>query len=338
MAPSTATTAPGNAIEPAAATWRALGCQVRLLVTDPAALPQARALLAAELAALDLAASRFRADSEVSRVAQANGQAVPISALLIDLIGAALVGAELSDGDLDPTLGSALAGLGYDRTFSQLQPAAQATEPVATRRTGWSMRPLSTWRDIKLDLAAGTVKVPAGVVLDLGATAKARCADLAAAKIAEACGGGVLVSLGGDIAVAGPAPAGGWVVRVQDHTGEPDEQARGQSCLVSISSGGLATSSTTARRWRHGGSVLHHILDPRTCQPAAEVWRTVSVAAPTCLMANIASTTAIIRGGKAGSWLRRLNLPARLVPRAGAAATAEAQAVLLGGWPNEGEA
>lgn len=329
--------------EPAAASWRALGCDVRLLVTDPAALPRARDLLTADLAALDLAASRFRADSEVSRIAAAGGQTVPISPVLADAIWAALAGAELSDGDLDPTLGSALARLGYDRTFSQL--AASAEGVTATASGTLSVRPTADWRDVELDPAAGTVKVPAGVTLDLGATAKARCADLAAAEIARACGCGVLVSLGGDIAVAGPAPADGWVVRVQDVTGDPDEEVGGQSCLVSITSGGLATSSTTARRWRHGGSVLHHILDPRTGQPAADVWRTVSVAAPTALLANIASTTAVIRAGAAGSWLAQLGLPARLVPQVAPATSQtstfkdpQPQILRIGGWPSAGEA
>jgi thiamine biosynthesis lipoprotein len=164
------------------------------------------------------------------------------------------------------------------------------------------------------------------VRLDLGATAKAWAADRSAARLATALGCGVLVSLGGDIAVAGETPPGGWRVRVQDVTGRPEDPPVGPSAVVAIRDGGLATSSTTARRWRRGGDVLHHILDPRTGLPAPPCWRTVSVAAASCADANTASTAAIIRGRDAPGWLTSLGLPARLVDEAGNVHT-------VGGWP-----
>ena len=138
----------------------------------------------------------------------------------------------------------------------------------------------------------------------------------------------MLVSLGGDIAVSGQPPAGGWRIRVQDISGRPEDPPAGPSAVVAINAGGLATSSTAARRWRRGGDVLHHILDPRTGLPAAPVWRTVSVSAASCTDANIASTAAIIRGHAAPAWLTGLGLPARLVDEAGRVHT-------IGGWPAE---
>jgi FAD:protein FMN transferase len=117
--------------------------------------------------------------------------------------------------------------------------------------------------------------------------------------------------------VAGSPPDGGWRIRVQDMTGLPEETPDGPSQVVAIRDGGLATSSTAARRWHHGGDLLHHILDPRTGLPAAPVWRTVSVAAATCADANTAATAAIIRGDRALAWLARLELPARLVTQDG---------------------
>lgn len=312
----------------ASASWRSLGCDIRLVVTDPAALPEARELLAADLAALDLAASRFRTDSEVAALHAAGGRRMPISPVLADCIAAALMAAELSGGDLDPTMGSELVELGYDRTFAEL-PASHEPASATSHRPALSVRQGPKWSDVELDMDNLTVRVPAGVLLDLGATAKARCADIAAARIAAACGCGVLVSLGGDIAMAGQAPVGGWVVQVQDATGDPAQSVPG-SCRVALESGGLATSSTTARRWRRGGSVLHHILDPRTGQPAGGPWRTVTVAAPSALLANIASTTSIIRGRAARNWITELGLPARLV-----AADPTSPDVLLGGWPHE---
>jgi thiamine biosynthesis lipoprotein len=182
------------------------------------------------------------------------------------------------------------------------------------------------WRSVSVDVENRRLTVPAGVQLDLGATVKGWAADRSAARIADRLGCGVLVSLGGDTAVAGTPPEGGWRIRVQDKTAPPAETPDGPSQVVAISDGGLATSSTAARRWHHGGDVLHHILDPRTGLPAAPVWRTVSVAAATCADANTAATAAIIRGRQAPAWLASLKLPARLVGTDGTVLT-------LAGWP-----
>jgi FAD:protein FMN transferase len=115
---------------------------------------------------------------------------------------------------------------------------------------------------------------------------------------------------------------------VQDVTGEPGDPPEGPYALIAIRDGGLATSSTKARRWQRGGDVLHHILDPRTALPAEPVWRTVSVAGRTCADANAASTAAVIRGHRALAWLAGLGLPARLVDATGAVLT-------VAGWPQE---
>ncbi len=153
---------------------------------------------------------------------------------------------------------------------------------------------------MEFDEQARLLRIPPGIRLDLGATAKAWAADRSAARIAADLGCGVLVSLGGDIAVSGEPPTGGWRIRVQDISGSPGDPPAGPSAVVAIRTGGMATSSTAARRWRRGGDVLHHILDSRTGLPAAPVWRTVSVSAASCTDANIASTAAIIRGRGTG--------------------------------------
>jgi thiamine biosynthesis lipoprotein len=152
--------------------------------------------------------------------------------------------------------------------------------------------------------------VPAGVLLDLGATAKAIAADRCARRVVETTGSGVLVNLGGDIATAGPVPAGGWQVLVCDGDDEPQ-------CQVSIGSEvGLATSSTIHRRWqRAGGQLNHHILDPRSGRSADPVWRTVTAAAGSCVDANTLTTAAVVRGYRALDWLRGLGVTARLVDR-----------------------
>jgi thiamine biosynthesis lipoprotein ApbE len=305
----------------AAASWRALGTLVHLVVTEPSCLPAARTLLEADLAAVDLACSRFRADSELSTLPAGQTKGQQVSPLLAEAIAVALRAAELTEGDVDPTVGAAMSALGYDRDFDQIQAAQiQATQQRLTVRT------VPGWRQVRLE--GQTLTMPEGVRLDLGATAKAWAADRSAARIARQQGCGVLVSLGGDIAVAGPAPEGGWRIRVQDVTGAPDEPPEGPYALIAIRDGGLATSSTKARRWQRGGDVLHHILDPRTGLPAEPVWRTVSVAAGTCADANAASTAAVIRGRAALGWLARLGLPARLVDATGVVFT-------VASWPQE---
>jgi thiamine biosynthesis lipoprotein len=211
-----------------------------------------------------------------------------------------------------------MSAVGYDRDFEKIEPNGPPLRLTVRKVPGW--------REVRLD--GQTLTMPAGVQLDLGATAKAWAADRSAARIAAQLGCGVLVSLGGDIAVAGPAPDGGWRIRVQDVTGAPGDPPGGPYALIAIRDGGLATSSTAARRWQRGGDVLHHILDPRTGLPAEPVWRTVSVTAGSCADANAASTAAVIRGHRALGWLTQLGLPARLVDATGAVFT-------VAGWPDD---
>ena len=299
----------------ASASWRALGTLVQLVVTEPAALPEARHLLENDLAEVDAACSRFRADSEIRAL---GGGQQRISPLLAEALAVALRAARLTDGDVDPTVGAAMSKAGYDRDFQHIEPNGP---PLSL-----TVRKVPGWRAVRLD--GQSLILPAGVRLDLGATAKAWAADRSAARITSQLGCGVLVSLGGDIAVAGPAPDGGWRIRVQDVTGAPGDPPAGPYALIAIRDGGLATSSTAARRWQRGGDVLHHILDPRTGLPAEPVWRTVSVAAGSCADANAASTAAVIRGRRALGWLTQLGLPARLVDATGVVFT-------VAGWPDD---
>lgn len=307
----------------ATASWEALGSTALVRVDDPRTLAEAKAIVAAELAAIDLAASRFRSDSELEQVNAHAGRFMRIGALLHEAIAVALRAAERSNGAVDPSLGRAIRLAGYDRDFSALDPPVPESrrDPVpqlAAARAGG-------WRQIELSYDPPGVLVPAGMALDLGATAKAMASDRAARAVAAATGAGALVSLGGDIAVAGRVPPGGWRIHVtDDHRSGPD--AVGQT--VAIASGGLATSSTTVRRWRRRDKKdMHHILDPRTGAPTQSPWRTVSVAAASCVDANVAATAAIVLGAAAPQWLADQGLAARLV-------AVDGRVMLLGGWPD----
>jgi thiamine biosynthesis lipoprotein len=306
------------------ASWEALGTTALVRVTEAAALPAAREIVAAELARIDRAASRFRADSELVSLSARGGRTTRISSLLAEAIAVALRAAELTGGAVDPTLGAALRLAGYDRDYDRLEHAPHG-DPAPQPPT-LSLRRVSGWREIVLRRDPPTVLVPAGMELDLGATAKALAADRAVAAVAEETGTGALVALGGDISVAGEPPPQGWQVRVvEDH--RAGAEAPGQT--VAIDAGGLATSSTTTRRWRHGETIAHHILDPGTGRPSTGPWRTVSVTAACCVDANIASTAAIVLGAGAVSWLEAHGLPARLVDAGG-------EVSFVGGWPPGG--
>jgi thiamine biosynthesis lipoprotein len=245
-----------------------------------------------------------------------------------------------------------MRAIGYDRDFAQLRtdPAAFAlpllfnpdgattdgatpdgatpdgatpdavTPDAATPATGtWVVVDRrASWRDVRLD--GLDLTVPAGLSLDLGATAKAFTADHCARLVAERTGSGALVSLGGDIATAGRGPSRGWRIRVSDGPGEPET-------VIALPAGSaIATSSTIRRTWTHAGHAVHHILDPRTGRPAEPVWRTVTVAAPTCVEANTWSTAAIVRGRGAPRRLRADAVTARLVG-------ADGVVLATGGWP-----
>jgi len=306
------------------ATLEAFGTTALVAVTDAGSLAAARAVVERVVAEFDQACSRFRDDSELSLVNAAAGAAVRAGPVLLEAVTVALRAARLTGGDVDPTVGQALISLGYDRDFAAL---SRGEDGAAASPGARALASVPGWRTVTVDPELGTIRVAGGVSLDLGATAKALAADRAATEASAAAGCGVLVSFGGDLAIAGPAPAEGWRIRVtDDHRSGFD--APGQ--WISLSSGGLATSSTAVRQWRTDTGTAHHLIDPLTGRSADSVWRTVSVSASSCVDANIASTATIVRGEKAAPWLEALALPSRLVRTNGTV-------LHVGGWPSDGD-
>jgi FAD:protein FMN transferase len=296
----------------------ALGTTARVAVWPSENLQPAVTAVDVVLAALDRQASRFRSDSEISWVHRKDGGMFLLSNGLAEAVGVALAAARWTRGMTDPTVGEALISLGYDRDFAMIEsddrpPVGAATPPA----------PVPGWREVHLD--GPVLRMPSGLRLDLGATAKGLGSDRAvrAAMVANCHHGGVLVGLGGDIAVDGEPPRGGWPILVADHP-EPSGEARTQE--VRLVCGAVATSSTSCRQWRRAGRSLHHIVDPRTGRPTTGPWRTVSVAAATCADANAAATAAVVAGDRAVAWLEEARVPARLVAD-------NDDVVFVGGWP-----
>jgi len=293
-----------------------MGTMNKVVVGEPGALPEAMAIVQAEIHEIDRVCSRFREDSELSRLNERSGDGdVELSPLLEEAILAALRSAEMTDGLVDPTIGRFVQEAGYTVTFKDMPSDGPPIELRVQRVVGW--------RALAYDPEAHTIRIPAGVALDLGASGKAWAADRSAEMVATRLGVAVAVESGGDIAVRGPLPKEGWPMRV---SADPDTDP-GQDIVMF--DGGLATSGTTMRRWRRGGVELHHIIDPSTGLPAATPWSMVTVAAATCVDANAAATAAVIMGGRANGWLEMHRLPARLVDREGRVSYA-------GGWPVEG--
>jgi thiamine biosynthesis lipoprotein len=298
---------------------RAIGTTASIAVTAAERADEALELLSEDLRALDEACSRFRADSELRQLEErSGGDAVVVSPLLFDALEVACAVAVRTAGIVDPTIGSALIELGYDRDFDEIADADHSSEV--------SPQPAPGWWQLALDPDARTAAISPGVHVDLGATAKAFAADRSARRIAADLGCGVLVNLGGDVAVAGRCPKVGWAIGI---TSECPTPLGPVDQVVSIFAGGLATSGTTARSWTRNGQRVHHIIDPWTGEAAPAVWSLVSTMAPSCLEANAWSTAAVVWGHDAVGNLSALGVPARLVDTDGAI-------VRLGDWPQDG--
>ena len=290
--------------------WSLWSATATLVVTDGTLLQDATALVQEYLWQVELASSRFRSDSEIARLAPDANDEVQVSDVLADLLAEALRAARRSNGRVDPTVGTAMRRIGYDR---DIELVLRDGAPVSA-----VIRPVPGWE--RVTLAGNRLRIPRGVELDLGATAKAVAADRCAALVSGSLRTGVLVSLGGDIATAGPAPATGWQVLVQDRPEDPSVQ-------VTLESGdAMATSSSVSRAWSRGDRRLHHIVDPATGLPAPTPWRSVTVAARSCAEANTVSTACLVMGAAATDWVAGLGLPARLLKHDG-------QVVTVNAWP-----
>ncbi len=303
-----------QAAEPLTASFAAIGTTNRILVTVGSSLPAAVEIAKGHLAELDKAVSRFRDDSEVSRLARMaqTGEAWFFgSRLFNDHLDAARHAAHISDGLVDFTVGSAVIASGYDADLDTVRARGGYTPPARPV-------PAPGWQRVGRG-EAGRISTPRGTLLDFGATAKAHAADTIANLLSAALPGGFLVNLGGDIATAGPAPDGGWRVGIEAADG-------GIRQVVAIIDQGIATSSTQLRRWQTDAGTVHHIVDPRTGRTASSVWAHVTCVASNALEANTASTASIVLGEEAPAWLERHGVAARLE-------RVDGSVVLTAGWP-----
>ena len=294
--------------------FRAIGTMATVLVQDKGRAETAETILRAEIDAIDRTCSRFRPDSELEYLHANAGREVRVSALLFEALAVAYSVAERTFGAVDPTVGNAMSALGYDRDFALLE---NRTRPAQL------LGPVAGFRHLQLNSRQRTVLIPNGVRLDLGSSAKAFVTDRASRHIADELGSGVLVSIGGDVAVAGPPPPGGWAIGIAVESSTRGDQV---DQVVAIREGGLASSSTAVRTWRMGDKRFHHIVDPSTGSSSSTYWKLVSAAGTTCVDANALSTASLVWGDEALDRLRIFDQAIRLVRHDGEVFT-------IGGWP-----
>lgn len=278
-------------------TWSDWSCAVAVTAEDRD-LEQAVRTVRAVMAEVATAASRFRDDSDLSRINAAAGRFVAVGPLTLTLVQLALEAAERTQGAVTPTVGAALLAAGYDDDIEAVRARAQVAACTAA--------PAPATSAVRLDPYFGRIGVTAGTLLDLGALAKAYAVDEAVRRVGTHAQAPVLVSIGGDLAVHG-TPEGGWTVAVSETADDAPE-------LVTIETGALTTSSTQGRRWAGG----HHIVDPRTGSPAEGPVRTASIWAPSAVEANLLSTWCLVDAEAAGAALAADQRPARLVTTDGA--------------------
>lgn len=269
--------------------FRAMGTEVGLWLWHDNERPARRALVQIErfFARTEACLSRFRPDSELSRLNRTAGQAFNASPLLFELVEMALTWRERTDGLFDPTVLNALIAYGYDRSFEEI---AQKADDTA----GQTPASNSASRPVTLNRSRHTITLPAGVGLDLGGIAKGWTVQQAVQQLGQF--GPALVDAGGDVACVGAPPTGSpWLVGLADpHQPDMDLAA------LTLTGEAVATSSLAHRRWQHHGRPAHHLIDPRTGAPAITDLVSVTVIAPRLPDAEIQAKVALILGLRQG--------------------------------------
>ncbi len=274
--------------------FKAMGCQMMAAIdSEDGAARIALGQVAAWFEQWEQSLSRFRPDSDLSKLNNRSGRCVPVSKTLWEVLSVALTVAQQTDGIVVPTLLSALLAAGYDRSFDQLAAGAgKSNKPPSPTIAG-------EWRNIELR-RNHRVCLPAGVTLDFGGIAKGWAAQQSVRRLLQY--GPALVDAGGDIAISGPRADGSkWPIGITDPFA-PDKELE----LLMLERGGVATSGRDYRRWQQGGVERHHIIDPRNGQPAATNVMSATVIASDAMAAEVAAKVAFILGSDAGmQWLER---------------------------------
>ena len=295
---------------PAHGEFQALGTTILVGAVEPDSLAAVIPRVYARLQDVDRALSRFRPDSELARIDSDPNRPWLVSPLFGEVLELALQAAASTNGWFDPTVRDALEAAGYDRSIELLERDGPGNDRP--------FRPAGQWPLIHFDRPSGILLLPRDVRLDFGGIGKGFAVDYALRDLPTA--GGVLVSAGGDLAVMGPPPEGGW--RCDVAPGVDDEA----ETSVLLHGGALATSGLGRRQWQRAGQPMHHLINPHTGRPGVSPWRIVTVAARTCVAAEVAAKVAWLMGEDGPEWVTDQGLTARFRALDGRVQT-------VGRWP-----
>lgn len=282
--------------------FEAMGTHCHILVdVDGTSPDDLLALARLRVGLLEQCWSRFRPDSELSRLNERAGRGpIEVSDDLLVLVTHMRDAWERTDGLFDPTVLGAMRALGYDADFAQVtaRPATSWHEVALTAVPGMA--------GVQVDATEQTVTLPAGVGLDPGAIGKGLAADIVVDELSSASVRGVLVNLGGDLSVAGRTDEP-WSIDVTDErlpAVDADRRLRTIRLPIGQHRWGVATSTTLKRRWAYGRR--HHVVDPRTGRPSAGDIAQVTVIATRAVLAEVTATAALLLpSSSAHAWLRR---------------------------------
>jgi thiamine biosynthesis lipoprotein len=285
--------------------FRAMGCavQLELVGDDESDVVTGLAFARDSISNLELLWSRFLPDSDISRLNGAKGAMVDVDSATIELLHAMVQGFAATDGCFDPTLLAPLVELGYDASWSD--PLLITSLPAGV-----------SWRGgisgIAVDAIASVAQLPSGTVLDAGGIGKGMAADMVVSQLLRSGIAGAMISIGGDLRVAGVGPHnGGWVIGVGDAFAPTDSTS--EMLSLSLANAGVATSGTMRRAWRDpNGASVHHLLDPATCRPIQEAIQ-ATVVAGTAAWAEVFTKMLMVRGISPLEHLDSLGLGARVV-------------------------
>jgi len=265
------------------ARWHAMGTEVHVVVVggDRGHLALARN----RIDTLERRWSRFRTDSEISRLNASGGEPLEVSADTASLVALAQHAWRLTGGSFDPTLLHALCAAGYDRSFEQVR-SGTATIPAVPARLPL-VRPLVT----DIDVRGHVVTLPDGLGFDPGGIGKGLAADLVAELLLDAGAAGCCVNIGGDLRVLGAGPADpGWTLGIDD------PRSSRPVALIGLRDGAVATSTVLRRAWLTDGSPRHHLIDPVSGEPTVSDVALASVVAGQAWLAEVLATAALLRG------------------------------------------
>ncbi len=227
--------------------------------------------VAAFVEAAEAVFSRFRVDSELSRINRSEQLAIRPSPVFAEVLAIADRARTVTGGLVDVGVGGHLAAWGYDRSFERVGDRFHAPDDPGGR--GWSFDGATLTRE-------------PGVRLDFGGIVKGWVCDRAVES-----GLASVLSVGGDLRSATDA----CLVQVRDPWGD-------DAATVALGVGGLATSSVTRRTWMVGGAPAHHLIDPRTGRPAESPVISATVVGASAVDAEIGAKAVLLRGEQGLAW------------------------------------